>query len=69
MYPSFSLRRWMYDDGKQYVGAESEDRPGYIPPEEEHPVLRNLGEVELQLREALPLARQEARWVRYHVFV
>ena len=45
------------------VGAESEDRPGHFPPEEEHSVLRDLGEVELQLRETLPVAREEARWV------
>lgn len=45
------------------VGAESEDRPGHLPPEEEHSVLRDLCKVKLQLRKAVPLAREEACWV------
>lgn len=45
------------------LGTESEDWPGHLPPEEEHPVLRDLREVELQLRKAVPLAREEACWV------
>ena len=42
-------------------GAESQDRRCDLPPQEEPAVLRDLGQVELQLREALPVARQEAR--------
>lgn len=44
----------------RYLGAKSQDKPSHVPPEEEHPVLRDLCEVKLQLREAIPLAREEA---------
>src|ERR1700722_9284289 len=46
------------------VGAKSEDWVGDIPSQEEPPVLRDLSQVQLQLREALPVACKEACWVR-----
>lgn len=40
-----------------HAGAEGEDRSSDVPPQEKPPVLRDLREVQLQLRKALPLAR------------
>lgn len=41
------------------AGTKSQDRSGYLPPQEEHPVLRDISEVKLQFRETLPVAGQE----------
>lgn len=45
------------------AGAESEDWRCDIPPQEKPPVLRDFCQIQLQLRETLPLAGKEARWV------
>jgi hypothetical protein len=45
-------------------GPEGEAEADRVPPEEEPAVLRHLGQEQLQLREALPLARPEAHRVR-----
>lgn len=45
------------------TGTKSEDRRSDFPPKEEHSVLRNLGQVELQLRKAIPLVGKETRRV------
>jgi hypothetical protein len=48
-------------------GTEGEDQCCDIPPKEKPSVFRNLGQIELQLREAIPLARQETSGVRVHL--
>jgi hypothetical protein len=44
-------------------GAKSENWSCDLSPEKEPSVLRDLREIELQFREAFPVAGQEARWV------
>lgn len=46
------------------LGAKSQDFQRHLPQEEEPPVLRDLGEVELQLRKTIPVVGQEIDWVR-----
>jgi hypothetical protein len=46
-----------------YPGAKSKDGSGHFPPKEKPPVLRDICQVQLQLREAVPLAGEEACWV------
>jgi hypothetical protein len=47
--------------GREEQAGEGE--AGDVPQEEEPPVLRDLCQVELQLREAIPLPGEEAGWV------
>lgn len=42
------------------AGAQSQDRCSHIPPKEESPVLRALRQVQLQFREAFPVACSQA---------
>lgn len=41
-------------------GPQSEGKADHVPPQEEPSILRHLGKVQLQLREAVPVACQEA---------
>jgi hypothetical protein len=44
-------------------GSQGEAHANHVPPEEELAVLRHLGQVQLQLREAVPLPRAPAHRV------
>lgn len=47
------------------IGAKSKDWRRHLPSQEELAVLRDLCQVELQFREAFPMAGEEACWVRH----
>lgn len=51
------------DIGMDHLGAQSQDWCDYIPPQEKFAILRNLSQIELQLREAVLVVGKEARWV------
>lgn len=60
--PFFALTFDSYSGRNQR--PEGEGEADHFPPQEESAVLRHLGQVELQLRETVPVASQEACWVR-----
>ena len=56
-YPNRAVRK----QGRR-KRTQGQGKDNYLSQEEESAVLRYLGQVELQFREAIPLARAEARW-------